>query len=62
MRRVGWAFALALASFAFLNGLASAADPVVTDLRIEAGDDLTVGDRFLFFLALQAGELRETAA
>ncbi|MPZ49662.1 MAG: hypothetical protein GEU75_10275 [Dehalococcoidia bacterium] len=52
--KFGVALLLALAAFAIIRGVASAAEPVLTDQRIEGADGLTVGDRFRYVIKVEA--------
>ena len=54
MKLAALAFALALTAFVALHQSAAAADPVVTDMRVEAPDTLTVGDRVRYVIELEA--------
>ncbi|HLF79237.1 MAG TPA: hypothetical protein VJB57_17285 [Dehalococcoidia bacterium] len=53
MKPLVLAVLLASAALVLLHGPAFAADPVVTDLRVDAGADLTVGDHFRYVIKVE---------
>ena len=54
MSRLAWALIFLLAAFLAFRQLAIAAEPIVLDQKIEAPDQLTVGDHFHYIVRVEA--------